>query len=141
MSDWTWEKEEAPAKEAFEEAYEKITRRAQKGEVSMREAYWFHQTERRFSCKHKSVLKTVVEARPLLWKQELITLVKYKIIDKDELSHIAFLCGGMRHYEFFKTLHHIARVTKYPLTYTEEETKEKESIKKAKTLYYKRLTS
>ena len=135
---WTWEKEEAPAKAAFEESYEKIMRRAEKGEVCIREAFWFHETERRFSCKHRSVLKTAVEARPL-WKRELTELVALKIYSTKEISHISLLCGGMKHYEFFKELHHRAMMVKYPETWEAEETAEKARVKKAVEIGKRRL--
>ena len=135
---WTWEKEEKPAREAFEVRYHEIMKRAKKGQVYMREAYEFHVTERRFSCEYPAVLETVAK-NYTWWKKSLIELVKRGRFEKTELMDIQRLCGGMKHYEFFEWLYRFALQSKYPTTWEAEEAKEKERIKKATELGKKRL--
>ena len=134
---WTWEQQEKPEREAFEARYHKITERAEKGEVDIAEAYFFHKKER-FSYKYPSVLQTVTK-KDEMWKSSLYRAVTARIIKRTELSHVAILCGGMKHYEFFKNLYQFALKTEFPKTWEAEEIKERESTKKAAELGKKRL--
>ncbi|MFA5830300.1 MAG: hypothetical protein WC878_00545 [Candidatus Paceibacterota bacterium] len=137
---WTWSKQEAPAREAFEKRYHKIAEQAKKGEVTIHEAYAFHTEERRFSAEYPTVVLMAVESKE--WKKaflEILWMVMTEKITKSELLDVARLSGGMKHYEAFKELQHVATVTKFPRTWEEEEAKEKEIIKRMTEVGKRRL--
>lgn len=136
---WTWEKEEAPAKAAFEEGYHEIMERAKKGEVSIREAYAFHETQRRFSCKYPSVIQAVITT--VKWEEiesDIVYIIKERAVTKSELS-ILRVIFGMKYYEKFVALLHYWMMVEYPETWEAEETAEKARVKKAVEIGKRRL--
>ncbi len=136
---WTWEKEEAPEKTAFEKKYHKIIEQAKRGEVDIWEAFDFHKEERRFSCKYPSVIETVIQT--INWEEISILIAGMIMIhgvSKQELFELK--CHfGMKYHEYFIDFLHYWMTVEYPKTWEAEEVAEKARIKKMVEIGKKRL--
>jgi hypothetical protein len=138
---WTWEKEETPAKKEFLKKYIKAIKSSLHGDFfDVVDAYVFHKEERAYSCRFLSVVFYVIEYQG--WnavKGQIYRSVYWGELKKTNLDELYWLCGGMKHYEFFKKMRLLATIVEYPKTFREELRKERKAIKKATGIEKKRL--